>query len=42
MVTLTSELAQRIPPTHKVSFEEYIEWLDEVTSIAPKSFPASG
>jgi Uma2 family endonuclease len=31
MVTLTSELAQRIPPTHKVSFEEYIEWLDEDT-----------
>ena len=31
MTTLTSESAQRIPPTHKVSFEEYIEWLDEDT-----------
>jgi Putative restriction endonuclease len=31
MTTLTSESAQRLPPTHKVSFEEYIEWLDEDT-----------
>jgi Uma2 family endonuclease len=31
MATLTSESAQRIPPTHKVSFEEYIDWLDEDT-----------
>jgi len=31
MATLTSESAQRVPPKHKVSFEEYIEWLDEDT-----------
>ncbi|MCI0389433.1 MAG: Uma2 family endonuclease [Acidobacteria bacterium] len=31
MTTLSSESAQRIPPKHKVSFEEYIEWLDEDT-----------
>jgi Uma2 family endonuclease len=28
---LTSELIQRVPPKGKVSFEEYIEWLDEDT-----------
>jgi len=31
MATLTSEMTQRIPPKHKVSFEEFIEWLDEET-----------
>ncbi len=31
MPTLTDEMTQRVPPKHKVSFEEYIEWLDEDT-----------
>ena len=31
MATAVSELAQRIPPKEYVSFEEYIEWLDEDT-----------
>lgn len=29
MATAVSELAERIPPKEKMSFEEYIEWLDE-------------
>lgn len=31
MATAVSELAQRIPPKENVSFEEYIEWLNEDT-----------
>ena len=31
MATAVSELAQRIPPKENVSFEQYIEWLDEDT-----------
>ncbi len=31
MATPTSELIQRVLPKEKVSFEEYIEWLDEDT-----------
>ena len=31
MATSSSESARRIPPRGKVSFEEYIEWLDEDT-----------
>jgi len=31
MATSTSELTQRVPPKRKVSFEEFIEWLDEDT-----------
>lgn len=31
MATLTDEMIQRVPPKNKVSFEEYIEWLDEDT-----------
>jgi Uma2 family endonuclease len=31
MATAISELTPRIPPQSKVSFEEYIEWLDEDT-----------
>lgn len=31
MATAIRELEPRIPPTKKVSFEEYIEWLDEDT-----------
>ena len=31
MATAVSELAERIPPQEYVSFEEYIEWLDEDT-----------
>lgn len=31
MATAGSELAQRIPPKENVSFEEYIEWLNEDT-----------
>lgn len=31
MATLTDEITQRIPPKRAVSFEEYIEWLDEDT-----------
>lgn len=31
MATAVSELAQRIPPKETMSFEEYIEWLDEDT-----------
>jgi len=31
MATAVSELAERIPPKEKMSFEEYIEWLDEDT-----------
>jgi Uma2 family endonuclease len=31
MATLTDEITQRIPPNRAVSFEEYIEWLDEDT-----------
>lgn len=30
-IELDSELIQRVPPKGKVSFEEYIEWLDEDT-----------
>jgi len=31
MATAVSELTQRIPPKEQMSFEEYIEWLDEDT-----------
>jgi Uma2 family endonuclease len=31
MATISSESARRVPPQGKVSFEEYIEWLDEDT-----------
>ncbi len=31
MAIQTSELSQRVPPNEKMSFEEYIEWLDEDT-----------
>jgi Uma2 family endonuclease len=31
MATAVSELAERIPPKAEMSFEEYIEWLDEDT-----------
>ena len=31
MATAVSELTQRIPPKEELSFEEYIEWLDEDT-----------
>jgi Uma2 family endonuclease len=31
MATLTDEMIQRAAPKRKVSFEEYIEWLDEDT-----------
>src|SRR5215813_11323670 len=31
MAIQTSEPPQRVPPKHKVSFEEYIEWTDEDT-----------
>lgn len=48
MVTAVSESKPRIPPTEKVSFEEYIEWLDEDTRaewvdgrIEIKASPAS-
>lgn len=31
MATISSESARRVPPGGKVSFDEYIEWLDEDT-----------
>ena len=31
MATISSESARRVPPPGQVSFEEYIEWLDEDT-----------
>ena len=31
MATAVSELTQRIPPKEEMSFDEYIEWLDEDT-----------